>query len=196
MNHYFEKLFSYIAQTLELPESDKDICRTYFKPISLAKGSIVSVSGQIPQHHNFIVSGHLRNFHINDKGEEVTVDLNDGPRFFTSYHHFAQQTVSHETIECLTDCELLQIPFEDVLRSAAEGTSQQDYTIKILEQILEEEKNRINDMAVLTAEQRYQKLAHQKPNIIKHVPQKYIASYLGIKPESLSRIRRELLNNC
>ncbi len=196
MDHYFEKLFSYIALTLELPESDKDICRKYFKPVSLAKGSIVSASGLIPQHHNFIVSGHLRNFHINDKGEEVTVDLNEGSRFFTSYYHFAQRTASHETIECLTDCELLQIPFEDVIRSAEEGTTQQQYTIKILEQILEEEKIRVNDMAVLTAEQRYQKLAHHKPNIIKHVPQKHIASYLGIKPESLSRIRRELLNNC
>ena len=52
----------------------------------------------------------------------------------------------------------------------------------------------MNDLATLTAEQRYVKLVKESPNIIKHVPLKYIASYLGIKPESLSRIRREIIS--
>ncbi len=55
---------------------------------------------------------------------------------------------------------------------------------------MEEEKQRMNDMAKLTAEQRYKKLLDTKPNICKNVPLKYIASYMGIKPESLSRIRK------
>lgn len=196
MDHYFETLFDYIEQIHDLPEGDKTICKTYFKPISFKKGSIISNSEEVPEFHNFIVSGHMRNYHINEWGEEITVDLNEGPRFFTSYLHFSQQTVSPEIIECLTDVELLQISYEGTLRSLAEGETQQAYTIKLFEQLMEENKQHIQDMNLLTAEQRYSKLLATRPNIARNVPLKYIASYLGIKPESLSRIRRELLNKC
>lgn len=196
MDHYFETLFDYISLIHEMPEADKQTCRHSFKPVWIPKGTFVSESGGVPAHHNFVVSGHLRNFHINDKGEEITVDLNNGPRFFTSYFHFSHQTVSNENIECLTDCELLQITYEKVVQNAVTSVSQREYTIKLLEQILEDEKIRINDMALLTAEQRYLKLMANQSNIVRNIPLKYVASYLGIKPESLSRIRRELLNNC
>ena len=190
--HYFQALFDYVELVLPLPPSDRAQCRQYFKPIMMTKGSLASCAGKIPSHHNFIVSGHMRNYHLNDEAEEVTVDLNDGPRFFTSYYHFMNQTISNENLECITDCELLQISFNDVLIVAKEGITQQQYTIKILEQSLQDEKQRLMDMAELTGEQRYLKLMNQKVNIIKNVPQRIIASYLGIKPESLSRIRREL----
>jgi CRP-like cAMP-binding protein len=72
------------------------------------------------------------------------------------------------------------------------GKTQKDYTIKILQQKMEQEKERIHDMGHLTAEQRYLKLLRNQPNVILNFPLKYIASYLGIKPESLSRIRKEI----
>lgn len=195
MNHYFETLFSYIAQIITMPEGDKDSCRQTFKPIFIPKDTIIEPAGKVPVYHNFIVSGYMRNFYVDDKGEEVTVDLNDGPRFFTSYYHFMNQTVSNENLHCITDCELLRITFNDALATAQTSTTQKDFTIRLFQKIQEENKERINDLATLTAEQRYLKLIHEKPNIIKNIPLKYISSYLGIKPESLSRIRRELFPN-
>jgi CRP-like cAMP-binding protein len=124
----------------------------------------------------------------------VTVDLNNGPRFFTSYFHFVNQTVSNENIHCITECELLRITMADAITTAKSSITQKDYTIKLFEKILEEDKQRMNELATLTAEQRYVKLVNEKSNIVKNVPLKYISSYLGIKPESLSRIRRELFS--
>lgn len=192
--HYFATLFQYVERLIRMPEGDKDSCRRYFKPVWKAKGSIISASGKVPEFHNFIVSGHMRNFHLNERGEEVTLDLNDGPRFFTSYFHFSNQTISNETVHCITDCELLQISRPDVDASAATSQTLQEYTIRLLRQILEEDKQRMSERGTLSAEQRYLKLLKEQPNIVKNVPQKYIASYLGIKPESLSRIRKELLH--
>lgn len=134
----------------------------------------------------------MRKYYVNDKEEEITVDLNDGPRFFTSYFHFVQQTVSNEYLHCITDCELLRISKSDADSTAETSFTQKDYTIKLFNQVQEEYRERINDLANLTAEQRYLKFIHNTPNIIKNVPLKYIASYLGIKPESLSRIRRDI----
>lgn len=191
MNHYFDTLFNYVGQILEMPEHDKNQCREYFTPIQLPKDTILEKSGKVPKYHNFIVSGYMRNFHVNENGQEITVDLNDGPRFFSSYFHFMNQTVSDENIQCISDCELLRITFDDVEEMVKTSITQRDYSIRLFHQLMEEQKQRSNDMATLTAEQRYMKLIEKKPNIVKHVPLKYIASYLGIKPESLSRIRRE-----
>jgi CRP-like cAMP-binding protein len=194
MDHYYETLFSYVEQIIAMPENDKNQCRNSFTPLFAPKDTILEEAGKIPKYHNFIVSGYMRNFHINEKGEEVTVDLNDGPRFFTSYFHFVNQTVSNESLHCITDCELLRITRADADATAKTSFTQKDYTIKLFQKILEEDKQRMNDMARLTAEQRYLKLVNEKPNIIKNIPLKYISSYLGIKPESLSRIRRDLLS--
>ncbi|WP_315816964.1 hypothetical protein [Paraflavitalea speifideaquila] len=162
--------------------------------MQVAKDTILDAAGKIPTHHNFIVSGFMRKYYINDKGEEIIVELNNGPRFFTSYFHFAQQTVTNEYLQCITDCELLRITHADAQSSAKTSYTQKDYTIKLFQQIQNEDSQRINDLANLTAEQRYMKLMKEAPAIIKNVPLKYIASYLGIKPESLSRIRREIIS--
>ncbi len=192
MDHYYQKLYDYIAEILVLPQRDKDHIRQTFKPVFVPKDTILEPAGQVPQHHNFIVSGYMRNFHLDAEANEVTTDLNDGPRFFTSYNHFMYQTVSNDNLHCITDCELLRINRADVEEGAQSSLTQKDYTILILQKHLEEYKTRINDMATLTAEDRYQKFLAQKPTIIQHVPLSYVASYLGITQRHLSRLRREI----
>ena len=194
MQHYYDALFSYITQIIEIPEHDRAQCRQTFKPLRVAKDTLLDEAGKIPTYHNFIVSGYMRKYYVNDKGGEVTVDLNNGPRFFTSYYAFVKQTVTEEYIQCITDCEILRITKADADSSAKTSFTQKDFTIKLFQRIQEEDRERMNDLATLTAEQRYVKLVKECPNIIRNVPLKYIASYLGIKPESLSRIRREMIS--
>ncbi|WP_341834362.1 Crp/Fnr family transcriptional regulator [Chitinophaga pollutisoli] len=194
MEHYYTALFRYIQQMIALPEADKESCRNTFKAVQVKKDTMLETAGKVPVYHNFIVSGYMRKFYVNDKGEEVTVDLNNGPRFFTSYLHFANQTVSGEYLHCITDCALLRITKTDADRTVQTSATQKDYTIRLFQQVMEEDKQRMNDLATLTAEQRYRKFIRDCPDIMKNVPLKYIASYLGIKPESLSRIRREIIS--
>lgn len=193
MNPYFEVFFDYVRLLIDIPEVDQEICRTYFKPIVVKKDTILVPSGKVPEYHNFIVSGYMRNYYVDEKGQEVTTDINDGPRFFTSYDAFAHRSVSKENLHCITDCELLQISRDDVDVTAKIGLTQQDYSIQILQQQLEVNKQRAVDLTTLTAEQRYLKLLKNHPSIIQNIPLKYIASYLGINPGSLSRIRKEVV---
>lgn len=192
MDGHFDVMFAYINQIWHIPEGDKAVCRKFFQLIRFERDTIIELAGKVPQYHNFIVSGFMRNFHVDENGDEITVDLNNGSRFFTSFYHFMNRSVSNENLQCITDCELLRISRDDVDRSAAMGKTQKDYTIKVLQQRMEDEKERMHDMANLTAEQRYLKLLANQSQIVQNVPLKYIASYLGIKPESLSRIRKEL----
>jgi CRP/FNR family transcriptional regulator, anaerobic regulatory protein len=191
MNHYYDKLFEYIAEILILPEHDKAMCRQQFKPVFVPKDTIIAKAGTVHQYHNFIVSGFMRNFHIDTNGNEITNDLNEGSRFFTSYFHFMNRTISNENIQTITDCELLQISRDDVDIAASQGITQKDYTVQILNKLLEVNKQRAFDMANLTAEERYNKFVKANPNIIQNVPLGYIASYLGITQRHLSRLRKE-----
>jgi CRP-like cAMP-binding protein len=193
MEHYYAKIFSYVEEIVQLPEADKLSIRQSFKPIFVPKDTIIEPAGQVPQYHNFIVSGYMRNFHLDDDNNEITTDLNDGSRFFTSYFHFMNRTVSNENLHCITDCELLRISRDDVESDAKHSSTQKDYTIQILQWHLEQDKKRLTDMATLTAEDRYRKFLSEKPGIIRHVPLRYIASYLGITQRHLSRLRRETL---
>ncbi|AQG79761.1 Crp/Fnr family transcriptional regulator [Spirosoma montaniterrae] len=191
MEHYYQTFFDYVAQILTLPDSDKASIRQTFQPVFVPKDTILEAAGAVPQHHNFIVSGYMRNFYHDADGNQVTTDLNDGPRFFTSYFHFMHRSVSNENLHCITDCELLRISRDDVDRTAERSQTQKDYTIQILQRHLQEDKQRITDMATLTAEERYRRFLREKPGIIRHVPLGYVASYLGITQRHLSRLRRE-----
>jgi len=192
MEHYYIRLFSYVAEILSLPDGDKALIRQTFKPVFVPKNTIIEAAGQVPLHHNFIVSGYMRNFHLDEDNNEITTDLNDGSRFFTSYFHFMNRTVSNENLHCITDCELLRINRDDVEVGARLGTTQKDYTMRILQNHLEQDKQRIYDLTNLTAEGRYRKFLKEKPGIVRHVPLQYIASYLGITQRHLSRLRKEI----
>lgn len=195
MDHYYTTLFEYISRMITLPESDRESVRRSFKPVFVPKDMTIEKAGEVPGYHNFIVSGHMRNFHLDGDNNEITTDLNDGPRFFTSYFHFMNRTVSNENLHCITDCALLRISRDDAEMTAASSLTQKDYTIRILQEHLQKDKDRINDMANLTAEARYGKFVQANPNINRHVPLKYIASYLGITQRHLSRLRSDGLSD-
>lgn len=190
MERYFDVFFDYVRLLIDIPEGDQNICRTYFKPVQVKKDTLIAVAGKVPEYHNFIVSGFMRNYYLDENGQEVTIDLNDGPRFFTSYDAFIHRLPSKENLHCITDCELLQITRDDVDITGQLGETQQEYTVLILQQQLEKNKQRAVDLTTLSAEQRYTKLLKTHPTMVQHIPLKYIASYLGINPGSLSRIRR------
>lgn len=170
MEHYYLRFFSFIEEVLILPEADKMSIRQLFNPLFVPKDTIIESAGQVPRYHNFIVSGYMRNFYVDKDNIEITTDLNDGSRFFTSYFHFMNRTISNENLHCITDCELLRISRDNVDVGASRSSTQKDYTISILQKHLEENRQRINNMTTLTAEDRYRKFLEEKPTIIRHVP--------------------------
>lgn len=189
---YFTVMFDYVRLLHDIPQSDQDLCYKNFNAIFVKKDTILAEAGNVHKYHNFIVSGFMRNFYHDQEGEEITTDINSGPRFFTSFNHFIHRTPSNENLHCITDCEILRISRDDMENSAKISVTQNEYGMLILQQQLELRKQRIIELTTLSAEQRYLKLLNEKASIIQNVPLKYIASYLGINPGSLSRIRKEL----
>jgi CRP-like cAMP-binding protein len=157
------------------------------------KNRIIEEEEKIPQYLYFVVSGFVRLFHYNDKGDEITTHINCPPGFITSYSNFTSQSKSDENLECITECELLRITKPDLDLLMQQSSVFKDFSFLIFQQSLSYNEQRARELATLTAEKRYLKLMAQNPEILHNVPMQYIASFLGMNPKSLSRIRKQIV---
>lgn len=189
-----EHLLNIISEKVTLTVTDKTLCEEYFEPVTVSKNSILEVEGKIPKHLYFIVSGFVRLFHINEQGNQITTHINCPPGFITSYFHFINQTYSPDNLECITECQLLRITKNNLDSIITKSGAFKDFSMWVFQQTTIYNDNRSKELATLTAEERYKKLILNYPSIIQNVPIQYIASFLGMKPESLSRIRRKIIN--
>lgn len=189
-----DKLLKFIESGYHFNTDEVERLKLYFEPVEFPKNTIIEAEGDIPQYLYYIVSGYLRLFHFDELGNEITTHINCPPGFFTSYFNFINQTKSGENVECITACELLRITKENLDKLTNECPAMKDFSISVFQESITYNENRSKELSTLNAEQRYVKLIKNYPGIIQNVPIQYIASFLGMKPESLSRIRRKLIN--
>jgi CRP-like cAMP-binding protein len=188
-----QHLLKIISQNVTLADTDKALCEKFFEPVLYPKNRVVEEENKTPKYLYFVVSGFVRLFHYNEKGDEVTTHINCPPGFITSYFNFINQTKSNENLECITECELLRITKDNLDLLTQQSSAFKDFSITVLQQSLAYNETRTKELATLTAEQRYQKLLKNYPEILHNVPLQYIASFLGMNAKSLSRIRKEII---
>jgi CRP/FNR family transcriptional regulator, anaerobic regulatory protein len=186
-------LFSLIEKQVPLTESDKAFCTPYFELYSCSKNSLVEEENKVPTYLYFINKGFMRLFYYDDNGDEVTTLIASPNKFITPFLDFIHQKKSKENVECITDVELYRIERHKMMELINKNENFKQFSLVIFEHAISNNQTRANDFATLTAELRYKKLIEQQPEIIQNVPIQYIASYLGIKPQSLSRIRKQLI---
>ena len=188
-----QQLIKDIQSKSPIEREDIELCEKLFYPVLMPKNRVLEESGRVPQHLYYIVSGFMRLFYYNDNGDEVTTHINCPHGFFTSFSGFIHQTKAMVNVETITDCQLLCITKQDYDTLISKSLFWKDYSMMVLHETVIYNEDRSTDLATLSAEQRYVKLINTDPSIIQNVPLQYIASFLGIKPESLSRIRRNLI---
>jgi len=187
-------LLNIVSQKVPLNDRDIALCKQYFEPVLFPKNRVIETNGKVPQYLYFVVAGFVRLFHYSATVDEVTTHINCPPGFITSYFNFINQTKSDENVECVTDCELLRISKKNLDLVINESPAFKDFSIYVFQHSIVYNETRAKELGTLTAEQRYKKLIENYPGILQNVPVQYIASFLGMKPESLSRIRRKIIS--
>ncbi len=177
----------------QLSESDLAFCIPYFELKSFPKNTIAEEENKVPKHLYFINRGFMRLFYYDDNGDEVTTLIATKNSFITSFLDFIHQKKSNLNLECITDCEVYKIERSNLVDLIDKNENFKNFSVTIFEQNIVITNTRANDLATLSAEMRYKKLLKHQPEIIQNVPIQYIASYLGIKPQSLSRIRKQII---
>lgn len=186
-------LIQLITQSVVLSDTERNWCMHYFEWVDYPKNSLIEEEGKVPGYLYFVVSGFVRLFHYNDKGDEVTTHINCPPGFITSYTHFVNQSKSDENLVCTTDCQLLRITKANLDFLIQQSTAFKDFSFWVFQQSLAYNEKRSKELSTLTAEQRYTKLMDEYPEIVQQVPMQHIASFLGMNPKSLSRIRKQII---
>lgn len=188
----YDKLIETISSLIQLQEYDLNYIKTLFKPTVVEKDKILIDNGDFSNIVFFINSGFLRYYKINDDGEEQTVHLLSQGQFAAAFCSFVSNIKSEETLHTITNSELLCIGKNDLETLYNKDIKWQIFGRKLMETLLLEKEKRIIDQLSLSAQNRYIKLVETNPDLIQNVPIQYIASYIGIQPESLSRIRKQI----
>jgi CRP/FNR family transcriptional regulator, anaerobic regulatory protein len=187
-------LLAQITRHTPLSAADIDLCTRHFHPLDGPKGTVLERQEVVPTHLYFVGSGVARLYYTDADGNEVSTHLSEPGGFIASFLSFIHATPARENVACVSDCQLLRIARTDLQALIAASEPFKQFSLVIFEQAMAASTQRANDLATLSAEQRYKKLLAERPLLLQQVPVQVIASYLGIQPESLSRIRRQLLS--
>ncbi|MDR2221437.1 MAG: Crp/Fnr family transcriptional regulator [Flavobacteriaceae bacterium] len=160
----------------------------------LKKGDVLLDLGEVCDYVGFLKEGSMRMYYINEEGQDISFFFYLSGDVFTNYEGVVSYTPSNMVLECLTPCQVTLIKRDDLLALYNSSMEWQKVGRLMSDAIFLNAKKRIDFLLFLNPEQRYLDLLHHHPQILNSIPQKYIATYIGVKPQSLSRIRKRLIS--
>lgn len=166
----------------------------------LSMGQVVDIrqddffirKGDVPRKLGFVISGLFRYYYLSDHGDEYTKSLILENNFISSYSAMISENPSHFFIQALEPSKVLNIPFSKLTELLESDPYWVKFVLRFLEKGFITKEKRERELLLLSAEQRYLHFLDEYPGLNKRVKQTIIASYLGIKPESLSRIQKKM----
>ena len=158
----------------------------------IARNEFLLEPGKVANEYLYLEKGFMRSFAFSTEGDEVTTNFYLPGQMVFEVSSFFNRTRSKESIQALTDCEGWFFTYE-ILNDLFHGVPEfREFGRSMLVKGFADLKTRMLSMIMETAEERYEQLLKNQPEIFQHAPLKSIASYLGITDTSLSRIRKEL----
>ncbi len=188
----FKSILSAIEKHVPLDDVERAILLSLLESRSLKSGEIIARSGEQHQHFIFVSMGCLMTYFTDSEGVERVLQFATASWWTGDLDSFSKHTKSCYTVRAIADSEvlLLTVPaFETLLEKVPRL---EKYFRVLFQNSLVAHGRRITEINSYTAEQRYESFRERYPTLEQFVPQKYIASYLGVTPEFLSKVRRRL----
>lgn len=184
---------TYIEETVEIGEEDWRFFASKLKKRSFKKKEIILEEGEVEPYLSFVETGIIRFFIPNkNKDKDITFGFCFANEYVSAYDSFLMQTPSTYALEALTDAVIWSITHDD-LQKVYQETKIGNFVGRLSSERLFILKSK-RELSLLneTAEERYLNLFKERPQLIKQIPLKYIASYIGVTAQALSRIRKRI----
>ncbi|MDP1802430.1 MAG: Crp/Fnr family transcriptional regulator [Bacteroidota bacterium] len=184
-------LFEFISKYVSLTEEEKNVIVSLDIFHSVKKGTVLLKEGQKSKNSYFVLKGCIRTYYVLDSEEKTT-------GFYTEMEAFTPPCVISKTpsdfyISCIEDT-ILTVSNSDMELEVNSKFPKFETVCRILsEELLAKQRMDFDEFKTSSPEQRYLNLLQKRPDLIQRVPQHQLASYLGIKPQSLSRLRTRIL---
>lgn len=181
----------FIENITPINDSDWQFFSSKLQEVKLKKHSILLDFGEIENHLSFITKGIVR-LYVPREESDLTFGFLFENEFVTGYDSFLTQIPSEYQIETLTETILWKISHVDLQEVYERTNSGNIIGRKMAENMFLIKSKRELSLLSKTAEERYLDLFSDRPKLFQQIPLKYIASYIGVTPQALSRIRRRI----
>ena len=188
----FDQLRQHIEKRTHLAEHEFDIVKNYFVPRKLRKKQFLLNEGEVCKYIGFVNSGCMREYTIDSKGNEHIIQFAIEDWWVSDLNSFLSGEPAEYNIDALQDSEILLLEKSARDKLLDECPKMERFFRILIESNHVANHRRITDSLSTSAEEKYLKFIKTYPKLFELVSQNQIASYLGITPQSLSRIRKEL----
>lgn len=159
----------------------------------LAKKEFCIKTGQFQQQGGFLIEGLIRAYHIDKTGNEQTIYFIPENEYTFHYTSFISQQACPLFFECLEPSIIVNFSLDHFKSAYQKNPKFEKYSRLILEEKLKIQQERLEGHLYLNAEQRYLSFLHQYPNLMNRIQISHLCSYLGVKRQTLTRIRKKLM---
>lgn len=187
-----EELIHFFQQHIELNQQEISFLQEQVHIQSIPKNHILLQEGEISQEFYFMVKGCVR-LYYNAKDEEKTAYFYTENMFVSSYQSFTKQIPAKHNLAAVEDSDLIVFDIASVSAFTNFSPKFEFLARVMMEEELAMYQQIISSFVVHNAEERYLNLIKEQPELLRRIPQHQIATFLGITPETLSRIRRRIL---
>ena len=178
-----------MARYVKLSEKESEKLTSIIRTTKVKKRQFIVQPGFVCQDRNYVVKGAFRVYHLDDDGKEHTVSIGVEDWFVSDFYSYVTQTPATHYAEALEDSIIFQMRYEDIEPLCGEIHALSEYFRLTTERAFAFSRRRVISNISKSAEDRYFEYINKYPNIANRVPQYILASYLGISPEFLSKIR-------
>ncbi|WP_419957898.1 Crp/Fnr family transcriptional regulator [Psychrobacillus psychrotolerans] len=185
-------LFKYMSKFTSLNEEQQQTIANEIKIDELKKGTILIRQGDVPTKCYFVLSGCIRQYSVDENGKEVTSNFYTEEQAIAVFNNHKLDKSSDYTFLCLEDSILVVGDLAIEQNMYTKYTQLEVMTRKMIEENFANVQDEFATFIASTPEERFKTLLIKRPQLIDRVPQHQLASYLGITPESLSRIKKRL----
>lgn len=183
-------LFNNLNKHSTINEREFELIEKVLTKRFIKKRKDLLTEGDICKNLYFVEKGCLRSYTVDKEGIEHVVQLVIEEHWIGDLYSFITQTPGTINIEAIEDSEIWILPYQELEKLYDEIPALEKFFRKLFQRAYVAVQQRLNATKNTSAEERYRELIRQTPHIAQRVPLIYIASYLGITPESLSRIRK------
>ncbi|MCZ7604107.1 MAG: Crp/Fnr family transcriptional regulator [Melioribacteraceae bacterium] len=184
-----KSLHDFVNKFIQTDDELFDTIFNNFEYYKVARKELLLESGKVADRIYFLPEGFVRFFHTKKDGSEVTNDFYFAPGFITSFTSLIEQKPSIVNIQAMVKMDLLYIKYKNLIALYDQEHKIERLGRLIAEQVYISSEKHLFSFLNDSPQERYEWLIREYPEYIKNIPLHYLASFLGITPESLSRIR-------
>ena len=186
-----DSLLNSIQNLITLSPEEIDIVKSLFKEKPYKKGEFFLEEGRVCKHVGFVAQGLMR-FYINHDGEEKIYDFSQENEYVCNYESFLPQKPSTKIIQALEDSVVFVISYNDLQSFYANVREGERFGRIAIEAVFLQLLQDLSSFYTETPELRYERFLKNHADLQQRISQYHIASYVGVKPQSLSRIRKRI----